>query len=676
MKKILFIFIFGQLLILSFIFNQNVYPIFELNHLGEDSLESYKVNKANGSELGELYQRLEEACFQYEKCDVQIIKMPISENNTLIYDVYHSNVAKLHKIKSISKDKVFRYHALSKEEFIDSTGVFYTDLEKDKLKEISDHLGMVIEPHPMEIEYTEVLKFNFLNIIILLILSQLIFFIYTFTRIKINAIKKLLGFSNLKMVTAVVKQLLWIQLIIISIITVIHLVYYINANQIVPRYFYMLVLFLIFFCFLNLILQLITQISIKYIDINLMLKNKFYSNRLNVSLYVIKVLLMLAITFSVSILILNYKEYKEKLRNYDEFSNLSNYYTSVGYNADEYTQAMEDTALLLNYGKSVKTVYHHFDSLNQLYVHDATAVLSKLSPISLERKGLTSEDIMADFKVNYMVVNKTYLQDFIDVKDPKGEPIRLNMDQPTILVPEKFKTYEQEIQNEYTKLYNTFLNYNAYYKAGNAEKRSIDQIDIIYLSDNYKLEMFGKMENKGLSEIELTNTILMIDLGEFDSLYYLDQLNHGDLIVKAKDRNEFSEQLQAANLSNLVNVGTLVTPFLNKIRNTEFIMYHSLVFSVLFLITLIFVIYISNYVAVTSNGKKMAYKYAFGYHLFRTLKGHLFLNLTLIFVALVTFLLPFNLTLYFSILILDMVILILLYKTMIVRNIYKIVKGG
>lgn len=677
MKKLLLIFLIGQLLLLSYMFNQSVYQIYELNSLGDSSLKPYKTVEPSGTNLNNLYNQIRDTCLVDKECDLQLIKTPISEHNHFTYDIYHSQVESINKPKSIASNKSFKYHQLTKEDFVDGSGIFYSNIPLDTLANITDDLGIAIESYNDAIEYSQIIKYNAINFFILLIISQLILFIYSFTRIKINTVKKVLGYSELKMIGASMKDFIYMESIILAITLSMHYIYYLNLDHVVPRYFYLLLVFLIIVILTNIIMLLFTQISLKFIDINLMIKNKVYSKRLNYGLYTIKILLILTITVSTSLLISNYKGYTDKLNNLEEYKKLENYFTSNGYNADEYTKANNNPKLLEEYGDSVKKVYDYFNESNQVYVHDVSRVIQSLSVFGLERRGLKKEDIYADIENNYIVVNERYLRDFMVINNEKGKEITdFNTGNPTILVPVKYKPRELEIKKIYTELYNDLLIYNDYYGLTNSESTKIDNLSIIYINDKQEFELLGKNINEEGSSIRLKDTIVILDQGDFGSLYYFDQLNNGGIIFHLEERNEFSKILGEFNLTKIVNVGTLLTPFMTVIYSAEFLMYNTLVFTLLFLFTLIFVIYISNYVDVTSNSKRYAIQTIYGYDLFKTFKSHIIVYIVLLSAIFVNLFIEFNTMFYILMLIIDFIMLLLLYKIIIKKNINKIVKGG
>ncbi|MEE3460328.1 MAG: hypothetical protein VZR00_00355 [Lachnospiraceae bacterium] len=186
MKKLLMIFLTGQMLVISFIYGQSIYDIYLLNHMGEDGLTSYYLEEASGSNLMSLYDALMGA-----GASVEIIKEPITYDNILEYDVYDTeNISVRHKVP-VSKDKRILYKKLNKDEFVDSTGKFKSDIGESQIRKINDTLDINIRKYKQDnVKYSQVLKNNAINFIILILLSQFVLFVFTFSRIKINAIKK------------------------------------------------------------------------------------------------------------------------------------------------------------------------------------------------------------------------------------------------------------------------------------------------------------------------------------------------------------------------------------------------------------------------------------------------------------------------------------------------------
>ncbi len=681
MKKLFFVFLMGQLLILSYIFNTSIYEIYELNSLGDTSLDAYIVTDFSGDKLNELYSEINKACFSDDTCQLQLIKTPVSNHNLFIYDIYHSQIDNIHQPTSISTETIFNYYPLTKEDFVDSNGVFYTDLSISQLNKISKKVGITTERYSDgEIVYSQIVEYNLLNLSILLILTLLVLFIYTFTRIKVNAIKKMLGYSKTKMINASLKEFIWMECIVLAVTIGIHFIYYLLNDNVVPRYFILLVTFSIVIVFINTILLLCTQISLRFIDINLMIKNKVYSNRLNAAVYAVKILLMLSITVSISFFMSNYTNYKTQLKNIDQFTALEGYYTSNGFNYEEDAKARRNPELIFEYGKSIKKVYDYFDEKDQLYVNNAY-VLELLTPGYLEMNGLNKEDVYNSIQDNHLVVNERYVRDFMKIKDENGIEIsNFHVKKPTILVPVKYKEQERTVKEIYVDEYNMLLNYNELFGVvpSSGESTKIDNLEIIYIENNQEYELLGQNfdGDKDNSTIKLKDTILMMDQGDFGSLYYYDLLNASDLYFHLEQRDELSQVLAKYGLTKIVNVGTLLTPYMDGIHFVEYMMYNAFVFTILFLVTLLFVIYISNYIDVVSNSRRYTIQYIYGYHFIKTFKTHLIVYSILLCVVVMAFFIEFNIVFYILMLLIDFIILLSLYKKNIKNNVHTIIKGG
>jgi putative ABC transport system permease protein len=673
MKKLLIIFLLGQLLLLSYIFNKSIYAIYEINNLGDTTLNSYIPDDVSGDTLSRLYDQLTKSCLEGKECTLQVIKNPVSENENLIYDIYHSDIDSIEEIEAISARKEFNYYQLKKEDFVDNDGVFYSDITETQINELEKELGIKIDSYDNPIDYRQIVLYNSLNFIILLLVTQLVLFIYTFTRIRVNTVKKVLGFTTAKMVMDSLKGFLYIEFAAAIVTFLLHFIFYYVSNEIVTRYFVLLFAFLIIVIAINVLMLFITQVSLKFIDINLMIKNKTYSSRLNFSLYTIKIILILTITLSMSILINNYQDYRAKTENLKVYEKLSKYYTSIGYNAIQDQIAKNNPDILKRYGESIKDLYQYFDQKGSLLTHDVKANISYIEATFID-ESQKPEDFYHNINLNYIIVNKKYLAKFDEIHNLQLESIKFNSDVPTILVPSKYKDRESEIQDVYVEKYNTFLTYNTFYDL-ETNNDPIDKVNILFIENNVEHELLGKNVTS-VGDIEVKDPIVIIDTGTFDTLYYYDQLNQGDLVFQLENRDQFTDMVQKYGLSDLVIGGTLITPFLTSIHSSEFVLYNSLVFTLLFLFTLLFFIYISNYVDIVSNSKKYAVLYVHGYSTFSIFKSQLILLLGLLSAILISLITEFNILFYIVVLVTDLIVLLILYNKLIKRNIQSVLKGG
>lgn len=136
------------------------------------------------------------------------------------------------------------------------------------------------------------------------------------------------------------------------------------------------------------------------------------------------------------------------------------------------------------------------------------------------------------------------------------------------------------------------MNYNQFYGIPEKE-RHINEFNIVYVDDNSTIKV--NTEN-GFSD--MSEPIIIIDTGNFAGLYYLDSLNTRNLFFQMDSREEFSSLLAEYGLKQLVTAGTLLTPYLMQLENVTFVLKTLTMFAIVFIISLLFILYISNYVDI------------------------------------------------------------------------------
>lgn len=92
-------------------------------------------------------------------------------------------------------------------------------------------------------------------------------------------------------------------------------------------------------------------------------------------------------------------------------------------------------------------------------------------------------------------------------------------------------------------------------------------------------------------------------------------------IFQMKSREDFSSLLSEYDLEQLVTAGTLLTPYLMQLENVTFVLKTLTTFTIVFIVSLLFVLYISNYVDIFVNRKRYAAKEILGFSHFRILKN-------------------------------------------------------
>ena len=143
------------------------------------------------------------------------------------------------------------------------------------------------------------------------------------------------------------------------------------------------------------------------------------------------------------------------------------------------------------------------------------------------------------------------------------------------------------------------------------------------------------------------------------------------LFFQMESREDFSSLLSEYDLEQLVTAGTLLTPYLMQLENVTFVLKTLTTFTIVFIVSLLFVLYISNYVDIFVNRKRYAVKEILGFSHFRILKNrYIFLGIELIISGVLT-VINYYFSCLFAIILIDYIFCELLYKVYISNALYK-----
>ncbi|MGI8387648.1 hypothetical protein [Robertmurraya sp. P23] len=663
MKKIYTIYLTGFMIIFSYIFTYSIYEIYGLNNLGDTSLSQYEIKYNSGEELIKVYNGLIE-----EDAVFQIVKNPMSEDKNTYYDIYHTDINSVKKFVGISNN-VYRYFQMTVDEFGDSNGYFYTNLSYDNIFGISQAAGVEISPvSGKKLSYSNIFANNFLQFLILGVTTLTILYIYTIFRYKTNAVKKLAGFSPSKIVFTNIRETIIIEGILITVLIVGYSVYFWLNDKFSWTYVIFLFLFLLLISIITMLLLLLLQHFIRKIDIVDVLKNKVFSIRLYIILFIIKIMLIVAVTFVMNIGLNYYGQLNEAYKKTDEYKILDKLYSSHGRNSDEYDKLINNPDKLEEIANNVKEMY--LKNNDQAYVM-FDPVRETFHEQFLAMLGMTREEIMNSYERNYVILNKNYIEEYTDVE------VEWNFDEklPTILVPEKYREFEGDIKEIYVEMYNSSLNYNTRYGIEVEEVRITD-IQIIYIKNGFKYKILSSIPYENEVDIELTDSIIVLDNGSFGSGFYYDMLGASELAFQLKDRDEFKNLLIQYDLNNLYMANTLLTPFESVISSYKFLLDQTKLFVFLFTILLIFIIYISNFIDMIVNGKIYATRYVLGYPTLGNLRMNIIITIVLLGVAITLFILKINIIIFLMFILYDLITMLYLYKRLIVNQLDKVLNGG
>lgn len=652
------------MLVCSFIYCQSFYDIYTLNNLGVKDLESYYLEDVSGENLGKLYDSLIN-----HNGIIEITKEPVTNNEKMLYEIYDTDNVNINKKVSITDDKQFKYYTLTRNDFIDSTGKFKTNLKYNEIKSISNSLSLSIKQLDNEsISYSQVISNNLLNIVILLLLTQFVLFIYTLLRVKVNAVKKLMGFSSTRIIFESYTEFAKFLSLSAIITIVVHIIYFSIKDTLNSNYIIGLVLVILIISAVNLLLLLVTVVSVKFLDISSVIKNKLFSNTLNMLVLIAKVCFVVIISLSISMFSNQYNQYSKSLKSIDKYKSLANYYTSNGYNSDEYDKVFNNTKSIEKVSSSMKQLYVNYaDKLLLTYVN----VMDNISNNYYQVTGVSFNELLASYSDNYSVLNKHYLKNYTMLYDEFGNKIDYDLlPKGTVLVPKQYKG-NNEVNDFCKETYNDMINYDCFYTNKKISNKQLN-VNIIYIDDNQQLNTLSKYQLQGK---KIKNSIIFLDSGEFAGTWYLEAISNSNISLSLQDRDKFSSILTKYNLQKLLNAGTLMTPISEDIRYYEFTTYQSLVFVILFSVTLLFIVYLSNYLEIMTNRKKLAIKRLMGFSEVKSLLAQYISDDTLLFIVIIMNFININYVSALICILLDVLFLNIFYRKIIVNNVEGNLKG-
>lgn len=651
MKKFLKIFIFLEVILFAYIFNTSIYNIYEKNNIAAKNLKGYVLEETSPEVLDRFYTLFTKEYYQNK---LELINNTLTSTDKSVYDLYCFPLNSFTQKQPISSSILFQYHELQKEDFLDSVGVFYTDLPNDAIKEIASRLSVAINNFESDsIPYSMALELNLVNFIILFIVIQIIYCIYTSYSLKKIGIKKSMGFSTMHILKEQITNIIKYYSVVCLVLLLLLNTYYALTNRYASSYLITSVLFFIGVLAINILCVLMTSILIKFVSLEAMIKNKTLNSGTNVVVQAVKIAFSVIIAITIISLLNQGNSFRQSQQAVLDYKYLDGYYTANGFNSSKYDYALSNTSILENYSKQASEMYNHNHSL--------------LCDFKTDDGSQTSRPY---YEQQLAIANRNYLNDFSNIK-LNGKPLEEDkFNEPTVLVPHKYKNDEQSIKEYIKQEYFRLMNYNQFYGIP-GEERTIDKFNIVYVDDASTIK--ANTEN-GFSDI--ADPIIIVDTGDFAGLYYLDSLNTRCLFFQMKSREDFSSLLSEYGLEQLVTAGTLLTPYLMQLENVTFVLKTLTMFMIVFIVSLLFILYISNYVDIFVNRKKYAAKEFLGFSHSRTLKNRYILwGIGLIISVTLTAINQYF-AFIFVIIFIDYIFCELLYRTYISNALYEIEKGA
>lgn len=654
MKKFLKIFIILEILLFAYIFNSSIYNIYEKNNIAADNLSGYVIEETSPETLNQFYSIFTE---NYPNNKIELINNTLTSTDNSVYDLYCYPLDKFEKKQPVSQTIEFKYHELTKEDFLDSVGIFYTDLSDDEIDQLATQLSTpIIEYEDTSIPYSMILELNLFNFIILFIVILIIYGIYTSYSLKKIGIKKSMGFSTLRILKEqIISVAKYYPIVCLALLAVLNL-YYAFTNRFDFSYLIMGIFFFGIVLIVNVLCMLLTSALIKFVRLEAMIKNKTLNKSTNAIVQFIKVAFSVVIAITIISLLQQSGDYMKSQQAVLDYKYLDGYYTSNGFNSAEYNYAISNPDVSERYSNSVLALYRSHHSL----LCDYTGSDEAQGPMGASRPYYVQQTIIA---------NENYIKEFSNIQI-NGTPLDENVfSTPTVLIPEMYKNDESLIKDHLTGEYDLLLNYNQNY--GIQEETRANEFNIVYIDDSSTIKVNTE---KGFSDI--TGGIIIVDTGDFGGLYYLDALNNRSLFFSVESREEFSALLTKYDLAQLVVAGTLLTPYLTQLESVTFVLKTLTMFAIVFVVSLVFILYISNYVDVFVNRKRYALKEIMGFSHFKILKSRYIVWAMEIIASVILTAINYYFACFFAIMLLDYLFCELLYRTYIKKALYEIEKGA
>lgn len=655
MKNFLKVFLLLEVLLFGYIFNSSIYNIYEKNNISTNSLVGYSFEDASPETFDKFYSIFME---RYSGNKLEVIRNTVSSTDKSVYKFYCYPLEDFDQKQPVSHNIVFEYDELSKEDFLDSAGIFYTDIDAANIEKIAAELSVKITHFENDaIPYSMIFELNLLNFAILLIVIQIIYCIYTSYSLKKIGVKKSLGFSNLRILKEQMTNVCKYYIVIFAIFALLQNFFYVISNRFSSSYLLISILYFAFVLGINLFCILATYFLIDFVSLEAMIKSKTLNRTTNIIVQSVKIMFSAIIACTLILLINQSAQYKQSQQEVLNYKYLDGYYTANGFNSTEYEYALSNTDHLEDYSSAMIKLY----SNNQSLLCDASA---------LNMAQYSTAATMPYYEKCTIIANKNYLQEFSEIT---VDGIRLDVgvfDKPTVLIPSEYKVDEDAIREYLKQEYYRLMNYNRFFGIEESTKE-LNEFAIVYIDDSSTVKINS---SNGFSDV--TGNIIILDLGSFAGLYYLDALNTRSIFFSLDSREQFSSLLLEYGLSKLVTAGTLLTPFLMELENVTFTLNTMFMFTVVFVISLTFILYISNYVDIIVNRKRYAIKEIHGFSHCKTLEIRYFIwLLELIGIAALS-ISNYNFVYLFSIIIVDYLFCELLYKIYIRNALCEIEKGA
>src|SRR5699024_3116860 len=328
-----------------------IYNIYEKNNIAADNLSGYMLEEPSPEILNQFYNTFIE---NYPNNKLEIINNTLTTTDKSVYDLYCYSIDEFSQKQPVSSTIELQFYKLTKEDFLDSVGVFYTDLSDEEISQLATQLStQIIKYEDESIPYSMILELNLFNFLILFIVILIIYGIYTSYSLKRIGIKKSMGFSTLRILKEqIISIIRYYSIVCFALLAVLNL-YYAFTNRFDFSYLIMSIFFFGIILVVNVFCLLLTSVLIKFVRLEAMIKNRTLNKSTNVIVQFIKVAFSVVIAITIISLLEQSGEFTKSQQAVLDYKYLDGYYTANGFNSAEHDYALENPERFEEYSNSM-----------------------------------------------------------------------------------------------------------------------------------------------------------------------------------------------------------------------------------------------------------------------------------------------------------------------------------
>lgn len=436
MKKIKYLYFLCVLLIM-YLITLPIYLQYEVNSHYE-SVPVYQIDNFKGQNVKKSYETLSN--FDDVNNKIFYVVRPNTNQNVDLYQIKYIFDRKSKELvgeKYFPKKLVLENKVSDAESFSQSNGYFFSNIDESQLVSLFNEEDIKIQKvsNPYYNPISRYIVSNGFIIMVVILFTLIINIILSLSNFKQAALLSLHGRKQLSIVQLFFFRY-WVNLestscLFFLVYSIFHI--FVFHNKLTINYF-------VFYGLVNLtviivasLLYMMALMTLSSININETLKNKNYSRFTYILLISLQLFIMVTMPIIFSKTLDYYYEIKEAQGQIKAVSELENYYTFSGTNANLY-DALSETQFK-EYEAKFNKLYH--DNKENSYYFDPAFVMY------MQMNGL--ENLKNNPIQNVVYMNQNYYENLADFSQPKVKLSNQSNETIQVLIPQRFKEKGESI---------------------------------------------------------------------------------------------------------------------------------------------------------------------------------------------------------------------------------------